>query len=67
MILLFTAEVRAEIRISRERLVLALDLIAEDIKGLPEDGASLIRQRKHPVKRVRRTHRRGRYEIDVII
>jgi hypothetical protein len=46
MILLFTAEVRVEMRISRERLVLALDLIAEDIKGLPEDGASLIKQRK---------------------
>jgi hypothetical protein len=46
MILLFTAEVRVEMRISRERLVLALDLIAEDIKSLPEDEASLIRQRK---------------------
>jgi hypothetical protein len=42
MILLFTAEVRVEMRISRERL----DLIVEDIKGLPEDGVSLIRQRK---------------------
>jgi hypothetical protein len=31
MILLFTAEVRVKMRISRERLVLALDLIAEDV------------------------------------
>ena len=34
----------------KERLVLALDLIAEDIKGLPENGASLIRQRKRSDK-----------------
>jgi hypothetical protein len=67
MILLFIAEVRTEMRTPRERLVLALDLIAEDIQGLPEDGVSLIRQKKDPIKRIRRTHQRGHYEIDVII